>query len=112
MLEITAAARHAYENDTELQREYDELHRAAIAGIMQQPGCFQELLGLDAPPTSISHPPLSQLKRYPFSEHPRLICEAVLRNMGGGCSSSGGEEGAGSAVVAVAADNSNGSCGI
>ena len=68
--------------DDDASRVVGAAHSAALVAFMQHPLVFQGLLGLDEPPTAVSHPHLSDLAEHPFWQHPHIVREAVLRNLG------------------------------
>ena len=64
-------------DDDDLQREMDAAHSVDLSAFLRHPIGYRGLLGLDQPPTTICHPFLSELSKYPISEHARLVREAM-----------------------------------
>ena len=47
--------------DDDIQKQVDAAHSHALVSLLRSPLGYQGLLGLDGPPTSIQHDPLSDL---------------------------------------------------
>jgi hypothetical protein len=74
---VLAAALAAMEDD-DVQREYDAVHSRLLTSFLRTPLGYQGLLGMCKPPTSITHPLLSELAQGSFSQHATLVREAML----------------------------------